>query len=336
MATTNLEGREHSCGGTFQLASGATEITMRGVTVEVDREVFRCDGCGEERQTLDQASAVDQEAAARVREELGLLHPEEIRDLRARLDLTQEEFERALGLGAKSMVRWENGTVMQSKAADNLLRGVARDPGLLEHLGDEDGVTVPETGSTADGDMSGPEDPWGNPPSSVREPRVRWSRGGGLMERDTLEERWRDSEDLNEFLRALQLEGVRMTSGEFSASTPYPGGRLEAEVATKEVDVEPDDEAFVARQTLQLVGTLKGGEEAVVRVRATYALRYRTKMPITEELIPPFSELSLSVQTWPFFREFVQSSLARMNWPQLSLPILYSPQRFGVVDFSAE
>lgn len=107
---------------------------MRGVTVTVDREFFRCDGCGEERQTVEQTSEVDRRAARLVRDELRLLQPEEIRRLRDSLGLTQEEFESALGLGAKSMARWENGAVMQSKAADNLLRAVARDPELLEHL----------------------------------------------------------------------------------------------------------------------------------------------------------------------------------------------------------
>jgi len=35
---------------------------------------------------------------------------------------SQHELERLLGTGAKTVVRWEKGTVCQSRAADRLLR----------------------------------------------------------------------------------------------------------------------------------------------------------------------------------------------------------------------
>lgn len=55
----------------------------------------------------------------------GLLSPREIRSIREQLGLTQEELERRIRAGKKSVVRWESGRVRQSRANDLLLRQLA-------------------------------------------------------------------------------------------------------------------------------------------------------------------------------------------------------------------
>ncbi len=65
---------------------------------------------------------------------LGLLTPEEIRAGRERLELTQQELQRLLGLGGNSLSRWESGHVYQSRSLDTLLRVVFRFPDVRQHL----------------------------------------------------------------------------------------------------------------------------------------------------------------------------------------------------------
>jgi len=62
----------------------------------------------------------------------GLLTPAEIKAARTRLDLTQVEMARHLGVGDKSYFRWENGLSIQSKAIDTLIRAVVLFPDALE------------------------------------------------------------------------------------------------------------------------------------------------------------------------------------------------------------
>lgn len=135
---TDFEGRKHHCGGAFHRVFEEAEYTIRGTTVQVSREAFRCDRCEEVRVSLESEEKAEVEAANAVRAELGLLAPEEIRELRKELEYTQEQFEAALGLGTKTVVRWESGSVMQSKAADNLLRAVRRDRTLIGFLSGEE------------------------------------------------------------------------------------------------------------------------------------------------------------------------------------------------------
>src|SRR5208283_1159998 len=52
---------------------------------------------------------------------MGLMSPEEIRELRERLDLTQEEMSGLLQIGAKSYTRWESGRARPSRSLNVVL-----------------------------------------------------------------------------------------------------------------------------------------------------------------------------------------------------------------------
>jgi transcriptional regulator with XRE-family HTH domain len=80
---------------------------------------------------------------AAIRADLGLLMPKEIKAIRESLDLSQADFELLLGVGQKTVVRWEKGTVFQNRATDTLLRALRDVPGVAEYLGARTGVSVP-------------------------------------------------------------------------------------------------------------------------------------------------------------------------------------------------
>jgi HTH-type transcriptional regulator/antitoxin MqsA len=98
--------------------------------------------CGGELYAPGQAAATQRRASARIREQDGLLRPEEIRAIRERLGLSQRAFERLLGVGAKTVVRWERGTVFQNRATDALLRLVGSFGAAAEFLAERHGVEL--------------------------------------------------------------------------------------------------------------------------------------------------------------------------------------------------
>lgn len=145
MYEKSLDGQSHVCGGTFHLASEPGTFRIHGVDVPVQQRFYRCDGCGEEHVTEDLARGVQEEAAATFRKSERFLSGADIRALRERLGLSQEQFEAALGLGAKSLARWENDRVLQNRSMDNLLRAIDRDPGLVAYFADLHGTSLPES-----------------------------------------------------------------------------------------------------------------------------------------------------------------------------------------------
>lgn len=141
---------QHSCGRNMVLLREPGTFRIHGVDIPVEHLFYRCEDCDEEIVTQELAEEVENLAASRFREEEGYLSGSEIRALRERFELTQEQFEGALGLGAKSLARWENERVLQTRSTDDLLRLIRRDPSALLHLAELHGVDIPRPpGATA-------------------------------------------------------------------------------------------------------------------------------------------------------------------------------------------
>ncbi len=91
-------------------------------------EFMECSACGDQHYTYEQAMASSRARAGALRQHAGLLTPTQIRAFREAQGLSQAELEALLQTGAKTVVRWEKGTVCQSRAADQLLRLLMLNP----------------------------------------------------------------------------------------------------------------------------------------------------------------------------------------------------------------
>ena len=91
----------------------------RVYTVEVRRlRVPKCRACGE----LVFDNVADEQIAAALRQQLGLLSVEQIRVNREQLSLSQRDLADHLGVAVETISRWENGVLTQTRAMDRYLR----------------------------------------------------------------------------------------------------------------------------------------------------------------------------------------------------------------------
>jgi putative zinc finger/helix-turn-helix YgiT family protein len=102
----------------FDLGEEKLRVHAQGVPVE------RCNQCGLE---------LSGPAAAKVRHNAicrtaGLFTPEEIKELRQRLEMSQDEFAHLAGVGVATISRWERGRVLQNRSNNNLLVLIAEIP----------------------------------------------------------------------------------------------------------------------------------------------------------------------------------------------------------------
>lgn len=105
-----------------------------GTLLAYQDELMACGACGERYYTYKQSLSSSRARAGALRRHAGLLTPEEIRAFREREGLTQAQLESVLGTGPKTVVRWERGTVCQSRAADRLLRLLMANPSNIAAL----------------------------------------------------------------------------------------------------------------------------------------------------------------------------------------------------------
>jgi DNA-binding transcriptional regulator YiaG len=80
--------------------------------------VDRCESCREEFFT-NASSDAKSEA---LRRQLGLLQPEQIRQMLTELELTERQFAKHLRVAEDTVLRWLNGMSIQSRALDALMR----------------------------------------------------------------------------------------------------------------------------------------------------------------------------------------------------------------------
>ena len=114
----------------------------------VDR-FYRCDRCGETFYLGGMMNESLRRMTIVIRAEDGLLAPDEIVELRRKYGLTQAQLERLIGAGAKTVVRWERGTVAQNKTADTLLRVLRDHPEVVADLAKQHRPPAPRTRTPA-------------------------------------------------------------------------------------------------------------------------------------------------------------------------------------------
>jgi len=128
------------CGADVKRLRANLSIQVGSRSIPVEDEYSTCTGCGEVFFAPSEMDDAMRAASSVVRREEGLLQPEEIRAIRENLGFSQAEFERLLGVGQKSVVRWEKGTGFQNGATDMLMRVVRDVPGCAAYLREHAGL----------------------------------------------------------------------------------------------------------------------------------------------------------------------------------------------------
>lgn len=127
MANTNFETCTMCGDGSMEKRNQDEIFSYKGHKKTIPNyPVLVCDVCGEE---LVEASDIKKFEKVRTdfrRQVDNLLTSVEIKTLRINLGYTQKKFAEALGVGEKNFARYENGSSIQSRSMDNLLR-VLRD-----------------------------------------------------------------------------------------------------------------------------------------------------------------------------------------------------------------
>lgn len=122
------------CGAAMHRDVRPLDFSYKGQTITVDQPGWYCEGCTEGVLTPEDMEATQtqlQDFKARVE---CVLTPEEVRAARKKLKLSQRRAGALLGGGERAFQKYENGSVMVSRAMSNLLRVLTMEPSLLSRL----------------------------------------------------------------------------------------------------------------------------------------------------------------------------------------------------------
>lgn len=124
------------CGGRVERQIRTYAITYKHLQANVDLPGIYCcnEECGEgmvEESAWDDVARIKAELKANF---LGVMTPENIRDVRTRLNLSQRRAGQIFGGGPNAFQKYETGKVTISQPMNNLLRLVAKYPELMTEL----------------------------------------------------------------------------------------------------------------------------------------------------------------------------------------------------------
>ena len=81
-----------------------------------------------------------------------------------------------------------------------------------------------------------------------------------------------------------------------------------------------DDKYSVCHNYELTVPAADSPDKNILRITATFRLVFSSNIKIEEDFFSVFKKANLRINTWPYFREFVQNSTQRMHIPPLTLP----------------
>jgi len=130
-----------------------------------------------------------------------------------------------------------------------------------------------------------------------------------------------NSEVYNEFINGLNLLEIKLVYSEVKAEEDFsPPAEVKVGEEKKYKNVE--EGKFIVTHEYKLKGKEKGKAKAGFFINVIYKLTYQSEIPITKKIFDVFSEISLPLHTWPYFRQFVHEMTARMGLPPLIVGLL--------------
>jgi hypothetical protein len=129
-------------------------------------------------------------------------------------------------------------------------------------------------------------------------------------------------EEYRGFISQIEIKDIKVLKASLD-NTAWPGafpGEGTIDVKRDDPEYRNQDAAFICVDGYSLVGSGRKDAEPIMKVSVKFAVTYSSKIPMEDKFFKQFKESNLSVNTWPYLREFVHNSLSRMGLPTLILP----------------
>jgi len=129
-------------------------------------------------------------------------------------------------------------------------------------------------------------------------------------------------EDYRATLKQIELEGIDLEECSCKLRRDKLGKSLRIFIKQTVTHEVQGENLILVGFSCELFASSGAKKDFALRIICTFKLRYSSKMTLKEDFIEIFKERNVPVNTWPYFREFVQNMTQRMNIPPLTLPLL--------------
>ncbi|MBN1592535.1 MAG: protein-export chaperone SecB [Candidatus Coatesbacteria bacterium] len=128
----------------------------------------------------------------------------------------------------------------------------------------------------------------------------------------------------SDFITGLQLLFIqtRGASAKFSSELYQTGVEVRTRINNAVKFEVLEDNCFEVTQDLRVIGRKKTEDPVLIDIRCKIISRYKSKEVISLKTFDHFRKTLLCLQTWPYFREYVQNCTYRAGLPPMIIPFL--------------
>jgi len=131
----------------------------------------------------------------------------------------------------------------------------------------------------------------------------------------------KNNTDYNKFVGQIEIIDVCLISAKIE-NLVYAKSHPEIEFGIRErAWYENQDNHIDAFHRYSLTAKDAENKQNIAKVSVTFVVKYESEIPMTEDIFKAFKERNLPLNTWPYFREFAQSSFLRMGWTSVVVPV---------------
>lgn len=123
----------------------------------------------------------------------------------------------------------------------------------------------------------------------------------------------------SEFLSQLQLVDIYLSTIKAKLSSNDLSGKNSYNCTEEAKLVQHGEDSATVEIKYSLKA--KSGQRKILHVDAGYSVKFSMTKEIPEDFFILYNEYSLPLQTFPYFRECVNSMFSRMGLPPLVLPL---------------
>ncbi|MBN1931452.1 MAG: hypothetical protein JW786_07580 [Desulfobacterales bacterium] len=126
------------------------------------------------------------------------------------------------------------------------------------------------------------------------------------------------------FLQQVELQSIVLDSCSVKTHRDKISGSMKLDIQKKVGYVIEKETSAVITAQYDLIATPSIKKDFALKLGCVYRVMMTSERLITDDFMEIFINVNIQTNTWPYFREFVQSMLQRIGYPPLTLPFFKS------------
>ena len=126
--------------------------------------------------------------------------------------------------------------------------------------------------------------------------------------------------EYREFLQQVELQSIVLDSCSVKTNRDNIASNMKLDVRSKAGYAIDDKKIAVVNVQYDLKAYKSAKKDFALKLSCVYRVMLASELPITEDFMEIFLKVNIQTNTWPYFREFVQGMLQRIEYPPLTLP----------------